>query len=156
MIIYIGRITSLVAKRSLALAELIEEAIQKGLPLDGVTAERTESPEAKRQSSVRSKSRESGKIGRYATTQQRKFPIGRRGTSNPKSLSSSAPSTSSQKASKSTTRLGSTSKVVISKSRTAPIGKATKGGTTRPPIKLGQPRTMKKTGYKVGKVAGKR
>ncbi|MCO5587147.1 hypothetical protein L7F22_041094 [Adiantum nelumboides] len=62
-----GKVTSLVSKKSLALAELIEEAIHKGETLESVSLVRKDAPEMRKQP-VKAKTMEKGTPKRQASS----------------------------------------------------------------------------------------
>eukprot|EP00250_Pteridium_aquilinum_P009696 c18867_g1_i1 orf=66-1937(+) len=128
-----GRITSLVTKRDLALAELIEEAIHRGETLEGVSTIRRESAEVRMQP-AKPKSNERGKTGR--PTSQRSRPA----VSGLKRFSPTA-----RPASQAARPSSKGSKLVGSKTKTAPIVRVSK---TRASIRPGAQKVSKRAGPK--------
>ncbi|MCO5605731.1 hypothetical protein L7F22_059915 [Adiantum nelumboides] len=132
-----GKVTSLVSKRSLALAELIEEAIHKGETLECVSLERKAAPEVKKQP-AKAKIEESRRVGQRFKPFKKSF------------LKKSPVTKSSSQSSKPSSR-GAT--VVFSKTKKAPVVRVSKGGAISKGIVQ---KGSRRTGSKVAKAAGKR
>lgn len=142
-----GKITSLVTRRSLALAEQIEEAIHKGETLEGLSSVRKETVEVKRQA-AKIKPKERGKTGRPGS-QASKYP-----THRPKpGMSNFKGSPAVKTVSQATRPSAKGSKLVISNLKRAPVVRVTK---TRASVKPGAQKIIKRAGQKVMKLSGKR
>ncbi|KAI5060358.1 hypothetical protein GOP47_0024778 [Adiantum capillus-veneris] len=127
-----GKITSLVSKKSLALAELIEEAIHKGETLEGVSLLRKDTPEVRKQP-VKKKTAEKGRAKRQVAS------LGGKSSKNP---------SRTRPASVTVNPYARGTRHVVSKGKKGPLVRV---GVSKPDSQKGS-----RTGQKVMKVAGKR